>query len=322
MAETMRVSIGVPANTTDDHLRYAAQMGCAGVVIQAPASVPGDRRWQTADLERLRVWVESHGLRLEALSVPHSFWMRTRLGEPGRDEELEHFQATLRAMGEAGVPILGYNFRADPLYRTSTEPGRGGAPVTVFDRSRVDPAALTYGREITDDEVWANYRYFMQAVLPAAEAAGVRLALHPDDPPGAAIGGVARIFSSFEGFARAGDEFGQSPVWAILLCIGCWSEMGGQANVLRGIRHFGSRHQIGYVHFRDVQGTGDRFSECFIGEGNLDVAAVMRALRDVGFTGCLIDDHVPRMVSDEGWNERGRAYATGYLMGLLRGVST
>src|SRR5688572_25457431 len=119
MSETMRVSIGVPAETTDDHLRYAAQMGCAGVVIQAPASVPGDRLWEVADLVRLREWVERYGLRLESLSVPHSFWMRTRLGEPGRDEELEHLRATLRALGEAGVPMLGYNFRADPLYRTS-----------------------------------------------------------------------------------------------------------------------------------------------------------------------------------------------------------
>jgi mannonate dehydratase len=97
--------------------------------------------------------------------------------------------------------------------------------------------------------------------------------------------------------------------------------MGGQANVLRGIRHFGPRRQIGYVHFRDVQGTGDQFAECFIGEGNFDVTAVMRALKEVGFTGCLIDDHVPHMVGDEGWAPRGRAYATGYLMGLLRAVN-
>jgi mannonate dehydratase len=320
MPESMRVAIGVPSDATDDHLRFAAQLGCSGVIIQAPARVPGDRRWETSDLIRLREWIEGFGLRLESISVPHSFWMKVRLGEPGRDEELDNLRATIGNLGAAGIPVMGYNFRPDPLYRTGRRPGRGGAEVTTFDRALVDPTALTYGREITAEEVWVNYDYFIRAVLPAAEEAGVRLALHPDDPPGAAIGGVARIFSSFDGFERAAQIAGGSRAWGLLFCIGCWSEMGGTDNVLRGIRHFGPRGQLVYVHFRDVQGTGDDFAECFIGEGQLDVTAAMRALKEVGFSGALIDDHVPRMVGDEGWNARGRAYSTGYLMGLLRAV--
>jgi mannonate dehydratase len=317
----MRVAIGLPGNATDEHLILAKQMGCEGVVLATPAQLPGEQRWEEADLVRLREWVEGHGLRLEAIqNLPHSFWMKARLGEPGRDEQLEHFRATLTNIGRAGIPILGYNFRPDPLYRTGQRPGRGGAVVTTFDRALVDPQALTYGRVISTEETWANHDYFIRAVLPAAEAAGVRLALHPDDPPGPAIGGVGRIFSSFEGFERASQAI-DSPAWGLLLCIGCWSEMGGQANVLRGIHHFGPRGRIVYVHFRDVQGTGDQFAECFPGEGNLDVTTVMRALKEVGFTGCLIDDHVPKMVGDEGWHPRGRAYSTGYLMGLLRGVT-
>jgi mannonate dehydratase len=321
MPETMRVSIGIPSDATDEHLRLVAQMGCAGVAIQAPTRVPGERRWAAADLIALRAWIEGHGLRLEAVSVPHSFWMKVRLGEPGRDEEISHLQATVRAIGEAGIPILGYNFRADPLYRTAHIPGRGGAIVSAFDRALVDPEALTYGRAITTEEVWANYTYFITALLPVAEEAGVVLALHPDDPPGGVIGGVARIFSSFEGFARAEEIAGDSPAWGLTFCIGCWTEMGGQENVLRGIRHFGPRGRIALVHFRDVQGVGDRFNECFIGEGDLDVTTVMRALKESGFTGCLIDDHVPHMVGDEGWAPRGRLYSTGYLMGLLRAVN-
>lgn len=321
MAETMRVAIGLPGDATDEHLQLAQQMGCSGVVLATPKRLPGERRWETADLIRLREWVESYGLRLESIqNVPHDFWMKVRLGQPGRDEQIEHFQATIRHLGQAGIPVLGYNFRPDPLYRTSTTPGRGGAIVTVFDRSKAD-RPLTFGREYSAEEVWANHEYFMRAVLPVAEQAGVRLALHPDDPPGPTIGGVARIFSSFEGFARAGEAFGSSPAWGLLFCVGCWSEMGGQANVMRGIRHFGPRNQLVYVHFRDVQGTGDQFAECFIGEGNLAITTVMRTLREVGFTGCLIDDHVPHMVGDEGWSPRGRLYSTGYLMGLLRAVT-
>lgn len=322
MPKMMHVAIGLPSDATGEHLQLARQLGCEGVVLATPARLPGKQRWEYADLVRLREWVEGHGLRLEAIqNMPHAFWMKVRLGLPGRDEEIEHVQATVRHLGQAGIPVLGYNFRPDPLYRTGTKPGRGGATVTVFDRAALGAPALTYGREFSAEHMWEAHEYFLRAVLPVAEEAGVRLALHPDDPPGPAIGGVARIFSSFEGFARAGELAGNSPAWGLLLCVGCWSEMGGHENVLRGIRHFGPRGQIAYVHFRDVQGVGDHFAECFIGEGNIDVTAVMRALKEVGFTGFMIDDHVPHLVGDEGWAPRGRAYSTGYLMGLLRAVT-
>lgn len=317
----MRVSIGLPRDATDEHLTFARQMGCEGVVLATPERLPGAQRWEYEDLAALRAWVESHDLRIEAIqNMPHDFWMKVRLGEPGRDEQIEHVQATIRAMGRAGIPVLGYNFRPDPLYRTGVRAGRGGAEVTVFDRALAADLPLTFGRELTADEMWANYDYFVKAVIPVAEEAGVRLALHPDDPPGPAIGGVARIFSSFEGFERA-SRIVDSPAWGILFCMGCWSEMGGHENVMRGIRHFGERGQIVYVHFRDVQGTGDQFAECFIGEGNVDITTALRTLREVGFDGPLIDDHVPHMVGDTGWAPRGRAYATGYLMGLLRAVT-
>ena len=155
-----------------------------------------------------------------------------------------------------------------------------------------------------------------------AGEAGVTQVLHPDDPPGVAIGGVARIMSSFEAFehAAAAAEAQGRAGWGLLFCVGCWAEMGGTAYVLRGIRHFGAAGLIGYVHFRDVQGTARRFQECFPDEGIVDVTAVMRALRDVDFTGLIIDDHVPLMVGDGGWSPRSRAYQTGYPQGLLRAV--
>ena len=106
----------------------------------------------------------------------------------------------------------------------------------------------------------------------------------------------------------------------LLFCVGCWTEMGGSSNVLRGIRHFGPQGRIAYVHFRDVKGRADKFAECFIGEGDLDATAVMRALKEVGFSGPIIDDHAPRMIGDEGWSFRARGYQTGYLQGLLRAV--
>ncbi|MGH2461228.1 MAG: mannonate dehydratase [Chloroflexota bacterium] len=321
MPDQMRVAIGLPGNATDDQLTFAKQLGCSGVVLATPARLPGGARWEYADLVRLREWVESHDLKIESIqNTPASFFDQVRLGLPGRDEQIENYQATIRNLGRAGIPILGYNWRPNPLYRTGAKPGRGGAQVTTFDLDLARDLPLSHGRAFSADELWANYEYFIRAVMPVAQEAGVRLALHPDDPPGPSIGGVARIFSSFEGFERA-SRIVESPSWSLLFCVGCWSEMGGEENVLRGIRHFGPRGQLGYVHFRDVQGTGDHFAECFIGEGNLGVTTVMRALRDVGYSGFLIDDHVPHLVEDTGWAPRGRAYSTGYLMGLLRAVS-
>jgi mannonate dehydratase len=313
----MRVAIGLPSKATDEHYLFAKQLGCDGVVLATP-DLPGDRRWEHDDLARLRERVESFGLRVEAIqNTPPSFVDPIRLGLPEGDRAIEDYQQTVRNLGRAGIPVLAHNWRPNQLYRTGTRPGRGGAEVTVFDLDQARDLPLSHGRVYSAEELWESYERFARAVLPVAEEAGVRLALHPDDPPGPAIGGVARIFSSFEAFERA-SRIVDSPAWGLLFCTGCWSEIGGTEYVLRGIRHFGPRNQIVYVHFRGVEGMGDRFSECFIGEGDLDLTAVLRALREVGFDGPVIDDHKPKMVGDAGWSPRGRAYQTGYIQGMLR----
>ena len=320
MPNKMRVAIGLPGEATDEHLTLAKQLGCDEVVLATPRALPGEERWEYDDLARLNERVRSFGLEIGALqNVPHSHWMDVRLGLPGRERQMENYVQTIRNVGRAGIPVLGYNFRPDPLYRTGHIAGRGGAEVTAFDRSKVDTTKLTYGREFDADHMWEAYTYFITNAIPAAEQAGIKLALHPDDPPGAAIGGVARIFSSYEGFERA-SRIVESPAWTLLFCVGCWAEMGGTENVLRGIRHFGPKKQIAYVHFRDVQGGGDVFNECFIGEGWLPITQVMRELKGVGFDGFVIDDHAPKMVGDDGWHARARCYQTGYLQGLLRAI--
>jgi mannonate dehydratase len=320
VTDGIRIGIGLPSDATDEQLQLAKQLGCEGVVLATPARLGDSGVWSYADLVALREWVESFGLRLEALqNLPHAFWHKARLGLPGRDAEIDNYRTTIRNIGRAGIPVLGYNFRPDPLYRTGTRPGRGGAEITAFDLDQAIGRPLTFGREISADEMRANHDYFLRAVLPVAEEAGVRLALHPDDPPGPALGGVARVCHTFDDFERIA-RIADSPAWGLLFCVGCWAEVGGTANVLRGIRHFGGRGQIAYVHFRDVRGTPEHFSEGFIGEGEVDITRVMQELRAVGFSGCLIDDHAPRMVGDTGWNPRSRCYQTGYLMGMLRAI--
>ncbi len=343
MASTdgIRVAIGQFNELTDEKLRFAAQLGVSGVQMNTP-KLPGEYCWEEADLRQLVEKCRSYGLTLEAIeNVPVHFYDKAMLGLPGRDEQIEHYQATIRNLGRAGIPILGYHWMPNSVWRTSvTAPGRGGARVTAFDMAAVEqagPKALrTFvaktdermaalavaesGEEIiSEDQMWANYEYFMRAVLPVAEEAGVKLALHPDDPPVPSLGGVARIFRNVDGFKRAEAIAGSSPAWGLDLCLGCCSEMpGGAVNVMAMIEHFGPRGRILYVHFRDVQGTVPSFKECFIGEGNYDPAQVMLALKRNGFRGFLLDDHVPHLDDDTPWGHRGRAHAIGYIQGLLR----
>ena len=341
----MRIAIGQFNELTDEKLIFAQQLGVPGVQMNTPQLPDKGGYWAYEDILQLRLKTEEFGLRFEAIeNVPIVFYDKAMLGLPGRDEQIERYQATIRNVGRAGIPILGYHFMPNSVWRTSrTSPGRGGAHVTSFDMALVGATAgggqtafvakrdekvdalwvkeEIAGDVVTEEQMWANYEYFMRAVLPVAAEAGVKLALHPDDPPVPMLGGVARLFRNVEGFQRAEQIALDTPggeAWGLDLCLGCCSEMpGGAANVQAMIEHFGPRGRILYIHFRDVKGTVPDFAECFIGEGNYNAAETMLRLKRNGFTGFLLDDHVPHMIDDSVWQHRGRAHAIGYMQGLL-----
>ena len=223
----MRVALGQLPEATDASLAFARQLGLSSVQFNTP-NLPGERRWEYEDLLALRERCEAAGLTLEAIeNIPTPFYMRAMLGKPGRDEDIENVRATIRNVGRAGIPILGYHFMPASVWRTSiSAPGRGGAIVTAYDHEiATDPARagevyiawrdlarddpflrgtqFDLGVELDEDAMWANYRYFMDAVVPVAEEANVRLALHPDDPPVEQLGGVARLFRSVANLRKA-----------------------------------------------------------------------------------------------------------------------
>ena len=328
----IRVGLGQFQLTSDSLLSYIKQCGVDDIQMNT-AQLPGDSRWEFEDLAALRERVNAAGLRLMSLeNVPVTFYDKIMLGLPGRDEQLDHMVATVTNMGRAGIPILGYHFMPTGVWRTSkTQPVRGGALATRYDhqlatstdddRFQHKNSTAHPDRDYTVEEMWENYCWYLERILPACEAAGVRLALHPDDPPvDAALGRVPRLFHGFDCFRKALETF-DSPMHGLNFCHGCWSEMKAGEGVLDAIRHFGSRDRIFYVHFRDVQGGIDDFTECFLGDGNCDPVETIRTLKDVGFRGFLIPDHVPQMEGDEGWNHRGRAWTVGYIRGLLDAVS-
>lgn len=298
--------------------------------------------WPFESLRELKEECEGYGLLLEGFeNIPIEHFERIHYGLDGRDAEIERYIRLIRDLGRLQIPFLGYNFQATFVWRsTYARQGRGGSLVSAFDLAEVGAKSLLkdhrlYPRGLsqeylTKQALWSNYEYFIKAVTPAAEEAGVTLALHPDDPPlDVALGGAERILTSPEALLRAYEVSGKSKAWGLDFCIGTVSEMGGQPAVERVIDLLGPKGAIAYVHFRDVVGTVPSFREAFLGEGNINPAQVLRRLKATGFDGFIIDDHVPFMIGDAGpgsaspaevYCSRGRAHAIGYLQGLLNGL--
>jgi mannonate dehydratase len=340
---SMRIVTGQAARATEEYLAFASQLGVSGVQLNTP-ELPGERRWELGDLVALRERVESYGLRLEAIeNMPNTFYENAMLGLTGRDEDIANVAATIRNMGTAGIPILGFHWMPTSVWRTELAPlGRGGAVVSGFDLAvaedgsqadkvlvarrdrRVEDQKDSWTRGAlfdvpgprSDEDMWSSFEYFVKALVPVAEEAGVRLALHPDDPPVPKLGNVARIFRSVAALERA-VELSPGPGFAIELCLGTVSEMGGEQAVLEAIRFLAPRDKIAYVHLRDVKGTVPEFMECFLGEGNYRPPVVIRELRQHGFDGFIMDDHTPALVGDSPYGHRGRAFALGYIQGLI-----
>ena len=321
MSLSMRPGLGQFNELTDETLAFIKQLGVDDFLMNTPR-LPGEQQWEYEDLAALKERADQAELRLVALeNVPISFYDQVMLGRPGRDQQIAHMAATIRNMGNAGIPTLGYHWVPSGVWRTP-EPAtlRGGARATRFNLEEHDPGELTHDRVYTEAEMWANYDYYLERILPVAEEAGVRLALHPDDPPVESLGGIARLFRNFAGFKRAMDTF-DSPMHGLDFCMGCWSEMGGHDTVMEGIRYFGPQGKIFYIHFRDVRGEPGCFHECFIDEGQVDTLEVVRTLKEVGFDGIMLTDHVPEVAGDTTWGHRARAHAIGYIQALIQVVN-
>jgi len=335
----MRVAVGQFKTIDEQDLAFASMLGVDGVSYNALDFDMRDNRWALGEpdytfnehhesyrydeLARLHEIVRRHRLRLESLeNVPVRMMRQIKTAGPDRERELDAYCSTIEAMGRAGIPMLGYNFMLLQVHRSDwAAPARGGAHTTAFRKSELAGEPLAFGRRIGADEVWERYEYFIRRVLPVAESAGVTLALHPDDPPVPELYGVARIFSDFEGHRRAIEDIAPSPRHKLGFCCGTWAEKSVE-NMYAGLEHFGAAGRLGYIHFRNVRGTGaDDFEETFIDEGEFDVVRTMRRLHALSFDGFLMDDHVPHMPGDTRWCHRGRAYATGYIRGLAKATA-
>jgi mannonate dehydratase len=306
-------------------LRWLSQLGCRHVIFQGTDRVDLDHKgyWTVEDVLRAKKNCEDAGLLLESMMIPIDFYLKARLGQPGRDEEIDKVRRTIQSAGEAGVPMLEWRFWPDFYWDERVGyynvAGRGGAGLRAFDQGRVADAPLfpEIGR-VSADEMWSRFLYFARPIAAAAAKAGVRLTMHPNDPPVREMRGVARIFHHTDGLRRFLEEV-PSPASGITFCQGTITEMG--VDVLEEIRRFGRAGKIFLVHFRAVRGTVPRYTEVFIDEGDVDMLAAMKAYRDAGYSGPFVSDHTPRVEGDTPWGHIGRTFSHGYMRALVAAVN-
>jgi len=302
----------------DQRWEMARQMGIETAVVRFWGV---DEWWEFDTLLQTRNRFSDHGFSLDVVEDRPPM-EKTVLGEPGRDEEIETVKTLLRNMGKLGIDTYCWVWTENPLsvLRTADSvPIRGNSLTTAYDHAQQQLADDHPAASITEAELWTNLEYFLDEVVPVAEAAGVDMALHPDDPPISPIRGVPRLATSVENYERI-LNLHDSPRHGVTFCQGNFAAMG--ANIPATIDQFGDR--IRFVHFRDVDGSADSFVETWQDDGPTDMKAAIEAYQDVGFEGPVRPDHVPRMVGEEdreeamsGYTDMGRLFAVGYLKGLL-----
>lgn len=313
----IKISLQIPNDFDDEYLTFAKQMGVGYVSIPTK----GGTYEVFADFKRR---VEAAGLKVANIGNSDVHNMpEVTLNLPGRDKKIEEYKQYLRNLGKAGLTYTTYAHMGNGIWSSERETTRGGASARAFNAKtakgywvgEVFEAPLSHGRKFTKEELWENYTYFIKQVVPVAEENGVRIGIHPDDPPVPELGGVPRhMFGTFDGYVKA-LEIANSPNVGVCLCCGTWMEGGAATgkNVLDAIREFAKLDKLWKIHFRNVSAPIPYFVETFVDDGYTDMKQVMRALVDVDFRGILIADHVPSMVGDR---KTGWAYSIGYIKAL------
>ncbi len=305
----------------ESRYRLARQIGINHALVGvggALSKVTPDRYQET--LRRIDSEFRSAGLTIagvESHPVPAE---KIKLGQAGRDEEIGNYRAAIEALASVGIPMICYNFMAGlGWYRTRTDiPERGGALTSEFDYKASREQGLTQWGEISEQKVWENIEYFLKAVIPTAEKAGVKMALHPDDPPISPLRGLGRILTSARNYRRV-LSLVPSPVNGITFCQANFKAMGENMEALA--REWCGQKKIFFVHFRDIEGQGEHFRETFHDNGPTDMARMLQVYQESGFDGPIRPDHAPTLEGESnanpGYAMGGKVLAIGYMKGIM-----
>lgn len=293
-----------------------------------------DRLWTIDELAAIQKEAAAEDLEIYAIeNFDPAHWYDVLLAGPRRDEQLANLQRLISSMGELGISCMGYNFSLAGVYgRVEGNWARGGAdgvgmagvvdnePMLdgmvwnmTFDESAIGTAERT---RIPSEELWQRLGYFLDAMLPSAEKAGVMLAAHPDDPPVERIRDTPRLVIRPELYQKLID-LNPSPANGLEFCLGTLAEMPeSEMDIYQATRRYAEQKRIGYIHFRNIRGRVPHYQEVFIDEGDIDMRRIVAILHESDFQGVLIPDHAPQMACNAPWYA-GMAHAMGYMKALL-----
>jgi len=337
-----------------EYYDFAKQAGCTHVVIHLvdyfnqgttnprhnqptgakyePWGRAGDpeKLWTAKELTTVRREIEAAGLVLAAIeNLDPAHWHDVLLDGPQRPQQIEHVKTIVRRMGEAGIPVLGYNFSlAGVCGRVTTPSGRGGALTVGMDGpADAQPVPngmvwnMTYDAHapagalpaISHEELWRRLQRFLEDVVPVAEQSGVRLAAHPDDPPMPTMRGQPRLVFQPHMYQRLLD-LTPSHSNALELCVGTIAEMT-EGDVYEAVDRYSRQGKIAYLHLRNVTGKVPHYRETFIDEGAVDILRILSILKRNRFDGVIIPDHTPQMSCAAPWHA-GMAHTLGFMLAV------
>jgi mannonate dehydratase len=290
-----------------------------------------DALWSVEEMAAIKRDINDAGLEWEAIeNLDPAHWHDVLLDGPRREKHIGNIQTIVRRMGEVGIPTLGYNFTIAGVASRVTGPfARGGAISVGADG--VDETPISNGMvwnmvydanaprgvlpEISHDELWRRLEGFLEALLPVAEEAGVKLAAHPDDPPMPRVRRQPRLVYQHAMYQRLID-INPSPANNLEFCVGTLGEMT-EGDIYETVDHYSKQGRVAYVHLRNVIGKAPHYKEAFIDDGDIDMARVLAILDENGFDGVVIPDHTPQMSCDAPWHA-GMAHALGFVAGVLK----
>jgi len=287
--------------------------------------------WTYEELAAIKKEINAAGLELEAIeNFDPAHWHDVLLDGPKKLQQLENLKTIIRNVGQAGIPVFGYNFSiAGVAGRIKGRFARGEAEAVGMDGPLDKPLPngmvwnMVYDRNAapgvvpsaTPEQLWQRLKVFLDALVPVAEAAGVTLAAHPDDPPLPTVRAQPRLVYQPQLFQKLID-LKPSPRHALEFCIGTLAEMS-EGDIYDVVDTYSRQGKLAYVHLRNVRGKVPSYKETFIDDGDVDVLRVMRILKRNNFNGVIIPDHAPQMSCAAPWHA-GMAYALGYLRAGLK----
>ncbi|MEJ7609397.1 MAG: mannonate dehydratase [Bryobacteraceae bacterium] len=314
----IKISMQVDEKVTAEDLTWIKQLGVEYLNVQT-----GKGRATLENFLDIKKRVEASGLRVWNISNNDNRNIEEIvLNLSGRDEKIAWLKQYIRDTGKAGIGYITYAHMANGIWSSQQETTRGGGAARAFHldtakgywSDKVYEAPLSHGRKYSKEELWANYTSFIREIAPVAEEAGVRIGIHPDDPPVPELGGIPRhIFGTFDGYVRALEL--PTHRQSVCLCCGTWMEGGKNTgkDVFEAARAFAKMGKLWKIHFRNVTAPIPNFVETYIDNGYTDMWKLMKTLVEVDFRGNLIADHVPAMVG-------GRHSAWSYSMGYIRAL--